>query len=126
VPPCKAYARGGEAPAATLPLEPKRRWVAIKAGALVSTIDGGRIWRDRVTGGSKDTHELVSAWSASWRPADSSRRRKRPDRRRAPASARRISRSRSAHLFFQLVARRYERGSLLISTNQMGAISVAH
>jgi hypothetical protein len=68
VPPCKAYARGGEAPAATLPLEPKRRWVAIKAGALVSTIDGGRIWRDRVTGGSKDTHELVSPWSASWRP----------------------------------------------------------
>jgi protocatechuate 3,4-dioxygenase beta subunit len=27
--------------------------------------------------------------------------------------------SRSAHLFFQLVARRYERGSLLITTNQL-------
>ena len=26
---------------------------------------------------------------------------------------------RSAHLFFQLVARRYERGSLLITTNQL-------
>ena len=26
---------------------------------------------------------------------------------------------RSAHLFFQLVARRYERGSLLITTNQV-------
>jgi DNA replication protein DnaC len=27
---------------------------------------------------------------------------------------------RSAHLFFQLVARRYEKGSMLITTNQMG------
>ena len=26
---------------------------------------------------------------------------------------------RSAHLFFQLVARRYERGSMLVTTNQM-------
>jgi hypothetical protein len=33
--------------------------VAIEAGALVSTIDGGRTWRDRVPGGPWDTHELA-------------------------------------------------------------------
>jgi hypothetical protein len=41
------------------PLEPERLWVAIEAGALVSTIDGGRTWRDRVPGGPRDTHELA-------------------------------------------------------------------
>lgn len=41
------------------PLEPERLWVAIEAGALVSTIDGGRSWRDRVPGGPWDTHELA-------------------------------------------------------------------
>lgn len=41
------------------PLEPGRVWVAIEAGALVSTIDGGRTWRDRVPGGPYDTHELA-------------------------------------------------------------------
>jgi photosystem II stability/assembly factor-like uncharacterized protein len=41
------------------PLEPKRLWVAIEAGALVSTMDGGRTWRDRVSGGPWDTHELA-------------------------------------------------------------------
>ncbi|HJR58174.1 MAG TPA: hypothetical protein VJ813_02200 [Vicinamibacterales bacterium] len=41
------------------PLEPERFWVAIEAGALVSTIDGGRTWRDRVPGGPRDTHELA-------------------------------------------------------------------
>ena len=41
------------------PLEPKRLWVAIEAGGLVSTIDGGRTWRDRVPGGPRDTHELA-------------------------------------------------------------------
>src|SRR3990170_8213061 len=41
------------------PLEPERLWVAIEAGALVSTIDGGRTWRDRVGGGPWDTHELA-------------------------------------------------------------------
>lgn len=41
------------------PLEPERLWVAIEAGALVSTIDGGRTWRDRVPGGPLDTHELA-------------------------------------------------------------------
>jgi photosystem II stability/assembly factor-like uncharacterized protein len=41
------------------PREPGRLWVAIEAGALVSTIDGGRTWRDRVPGGPFDTHELA-------------------------------------------------------------------
>ncbi len=41
------------------PLEPERLWVAIEAGALVSTIDGGLTWRDRVPGGPWDTHELA-------------------------------------------------------------------
>jgi photosystem II stability/assembly factor-like uncharacterized protein len=41
------------------PLEPTRLWVAIEAGALVSTIDGGRSWIDRVAGGPWDTHELA-------------------------------------------------------------------
>jgi hypothetical protein len=41
------------------PLEPRRLWVAIEAGALVSTIDGGNRWRDRVPGGPWDTHELA-------------------------------------------------------------------
>jgi photosystem II stability/assembly factor-like uncharacterized protein len=44
------------------PLEPERLWVAIEAGALVSTIDGGRTWRDRVPGGPWDTHELAVHW----------------------------------------------------------------
>jgi photosystem II stability/assembly factor-like uncharacterized protein len=34
-------------------------WAAIEAGALVSTTDGGRTWRDRVRGGPYDTHELA-------------------------------------------------------------------
>lgn len=41
------------------PLDPDRLWVAIEAGALVSTVDGGRTWRDRVEGGPFDTHELA-------------------------------------------------------------------
>src|SRR4030095_6975134 len=41
------------------PLEPERLWVAIEAGALVSTVDGGRTWSDRVQGGPWDTHELA-------------------------------------------------------------------
>jgi photosystem II stability/assembly factor-like uncharacterized protein len=41
------------------PLEPGRLWVAVEAGALVSTIDGGRTWRDRVAGGPWDTHEIA-------------------------------------------------------------------
>jgi photosystem II stability/assembly factor-like uncharacterized protein len=41
------------------PLERERLWVAIEAGALVSTVDGGRRWRDRIAGGPWDTHELA-------------------------------------------------------------------
>jgi len=41
------------------PFEPDRLWVAIEAGALVSTIDRGRTWRDRVPSGPRDTHELA-------------------------------------------------------------------
>jgi photosystem II stability/assembly factor-like uncharacterized protein len=41
------------------PLEAERLWVAIEAGALVSTMDGGRTWRDRVPSGPWDTHELA-------------------------------------------------------------------
>jgi photosystem II stability/assembly factor-like uncharacterized protein len=39
--------------------QPERLWVAIEAGALVSTSDGGRTWRDRVAGAPWDTHELA-------------------------------------------------------------------
>lgn len=41
------------------PERPGRLWVAVEAGALVSTTDGGRSWRDRVPGGPRDTHELA-------------------------------------------------------------------
>ena len=41
------------------PLEPERLWVAIEAGALVATVDGGRTWSDRVPDGPWDTHELA-------------------------------------------------------------------
>ena len=37
-----------------------RVFVAIEAGALVRTIDGGRTWRDRVRGGPYDTHTAVT------------------------------------------------------------------
>lgn len=41
------------------PTDPGRLWVAIEAGALVTTTDGGRTWRDRAPGGPYDTHELA-------------------------------------------------------------------
>jgi photosystem II stability/assembly factor-like uncharacterized protein len=41
------------------PLEAERLWVAVEAGALVSTTDRGRTWRDRVPGAPQDTHELA-------------------------------------------------------------------
>jgi photosystem II stability/assembly factor-like uncharacterized protein len=41
------------------PTDPGRAWVAVEAGALVMTPDGGRSWRDRVPGGPYDTHELA-------------------------------------------------------------------
>jgi len=41
------------------PQQAERLWVAIEAGALISTTDGGQTWRDRVPGGPYDTHELA-------------------------------------------------------------------
>lgn len=41
------------------PTDADRLWVAIEAGALVRTRDGGRTWLDRVDGGPWDTHELA-------------------------------------------------------------------
>lgn len=41
------------------PARPGRLWVAIEAGALVTTPDGGTSWHDRVAGGPYDTHELA-------------------------------------------------------------------
>lgn len=40
------------------PLVPGRIFVAIEAGALVRTLDGGEHWEDRVPGGPIDTHTL--------------------------------------------------------------------
>ena len=41
------------------PRDADRLWIAIEAGALVSTLDGGRSWHDRVNDGPWDTHELA-------------------------------------------------------------------
>ena len=41
------------------PHQPGRLWVAIEAGALISTSDGGQSWQDRVPGSPWDTHELA-------------------------------------------------------------------
>ena len=41
------------------PRDAGRLWVAIEAGALVTSPDGGRTWRDRVPGGPYDTHQLA-------------------------------------------------------------------
>lgn len=41
------------------PTDDGRFWVAIEAGALVTSPDGGRTWRDRVPGGPYDTHQLA-------------------------------------------------------------------
>src|SRR3989475_5927779 len=38
----------------------ERVFVAIEAGALVRTFDGGRTWRDRVRGGPYDTHTAAT------------------------------------------------------------------
>jgi len=46
------------------PADARRLWVAIEAGALVSTLDGGITWRDRVPRGPWDTHELAISPSA--------------------------------------------------------------
>jgi hypothetical protein len=42
------------------PVAPGRVFVAIEAGALVRTADGGRTWEDRVPGGPFDTHTMAS------------------------------------------------------------------
>jgi len=49
------------------PNENGRLFVAIEAGALVSSPDGGRSWQDRVSGGPYDTHTLASHPSAPGR-----------------------------------------------------------
>lgn len=41
------------------PLMSGRLWVAIEAGALISSVDGGQTWEDRVPGGPYDTHQLA-------------------------------------------------------------------
>lgn len=41
------------------PHERGRLWLAIEAGALVSTPDGGRSWSDRAPDGPRDTHEAA-------------------------------------------------------------------
>lgn len=41
------------------PADPGRLWIAVEAGALVRTPDGGETWKDRVPGGPYDTHELA-------------------------------------------------------------------
>ncbi|MGH7476580.1 MAG: WD40/YVTN/BNR-like repeat-containing protein [Longimicrobiales bacterium] len=41
------------------PGDAERLWVAVEAGALVSTRDGGQTWLDRVPDGPWDTHELA-------------------------------------------------------------------
>jgi len=41
------------------PRDAQQLWIAIEAGALVSTRDGGRTWHDRVPNGPWDTHELA-------------------------------------------------------------------
>jgi photosystem II stability/assembly factor-like uncharacterized protein len=72
------------------PLDPQRLWVAVEAGALVSTMDGGRTWHDRVGGAPFDTHELavhpeapdslrVSAGDGYFESADGGRSWRSPD-----------------------------------------------
>lgn len=39
---------------------PQRVFVAIEAGALVRTLDGGRTWEDRTAGGPYDTHTAAT------------------------------------------------------------------
>lgn len=46
---------------------PRRLHVAIEAGALLRSEDGGETWRDRVPGGPRDTHSLAAHLSAPGR-----------------------------------------------------------
>lgn len=54
------------------PTDPDHLYVAIEAGALVRSFDGGATWVDRVPDGPRDTHEMTthpeapgSAWAAA-------------------------------------------------------------
>ena len=49
------------------PCFPRRLHVAIEAGALLRSEDGGETWRDRVRGGPRDTHTLAAHRSAPGR-----------------------------------------------------------
>ena len=49
------------------PCFPPRLHVAIEAGALLRGEDGGETWRDRVSGGPRDTHTLAAHRSAPGR-----------------------------------------------------------
>ena len=42
------------------PTDPDRLYVAVEAGALVRTADGGRTWQDRVPSGRLDTHSIAT------------------------------------------------------------------
>lgn len=54
------------------PADPDRLYVAVEAGALVRTPDGGETWRDRTPDGPRDTHGMAThpdapgrAWAAA-------------------------------------------------------------
>ncbi len=54
------------------PQDPAHLYVAIEAGALVRSFDGGETWVDRVSGGRRDTHTMAThpdvpgrAWTAA-------------------------------------------------------------
>ncbi|QZP37024.1 WD40/YVTN/BNR-like repeat-containing protein [Halobaculum magnesiiphilum] len=54
------------------PHDPGHLYVAVEAGALVTTADGGETWRDRVPGSRRDTHSMAThpdapdrAWGAA-------------------------------------------------------------
>ena len=42
------------------PHDPDHLYVAVEAGALVTTDDGGETWRDRVPGSRRDTHSMAT------------------------------------------------------------------
>lgn len=42
------------------PHDPDHLYVAVEAGALVQTFDGGRTWEDRVDGSRRDTHSMAT------------------------------------------------------------------
>ncbi len=44
----------------TDPVQPGRIYLAIEAGALLRSFDGGKTWKDRVDGGPYDTHTLAT------------------------------------------------------------------